>query len=185
MLKQVQHDNTYRPSTRSGRTGWLRLLVELRGTLEIVCPRVLTRREFCNVGGKRKARLLRVARNDRNWMVPPHPTPCFGLDGIEPEVDWLHKLRCSSDRFLRTLRTVPHWGEGIERTNGRRVAADIRNRSCWLSRRVMEGSYTSAGCMSFDKLVVNPSTAHFVCASVFAEGYAGQAGQAGRAVLPV
>ena len=34
----------------SGRTGW----IELGGLLEIICPLVLTRRKFCNVGGRQR-----------------------------------------------------------------------------------------------------------------------------------
>src|SRR3990167_4077096 len=43
----------FNPSTGSGRTGWLRLLVGRRSWLEIVSLRVLTRRKFCNVGKKK------------------------------------------------------------------------------------------------------------------------------------
>jgi hypothetical protein len=59
----------FNPSTGSRRTGWLRLLVERRSWVEIVSLRVITRRKFCNIGGKIKTRLPRCARNCRCQVI--------------------------------------------------------------------------------------------------------------------
>jgi len=55
----------FNPSTGSGRTGWLRLLVERRSWLEIVRLRVFTRRKFCNVDEEKAGFPIEAFGNDK------------------------------------------------------------------------------------------------------------------------